>query len=594
MIRVLFGFVPPEHRGAVRRYGLLLGVVIVLRAAACVVLVPLLGRLLSDDPGAAMPWIVAFVVAAVVHGVCQHRLARLAFDLGLHVTRAVQEQMVDRLTRVPVGWPVGARRARIQRTLSSTATSVAQTIGNLVTPLAIAVTLPVAIGVGLLFVSWPLGLTALAMVPILLAAWWAADRSARRADEAFAASVAGVDDRIVEFAQVQRALRAAGRTDPDHSRVGEALDEQRSATVSLLKWSLPGQLLFSVVTQLALIALAAMSLWRLQRGEVTVPEALGLIVVIARYLEPFTSLGELAPTLTAAGGAMRGVDEILRAPIVAGSGDDATGRLGDGPPEVRFEEVSFRYPNATRNSADGVSFVAPAGATTAIVGPSGAGKSTLLSLLARFADADAGRIVVGGNDLRSVDADDYYRNLSVVFQAVHLFEGSIADNVALGRAGAADAALAAAAREARVDEIIERLPAGWNTPVGEGGIALSGGERQRVGIARALLKDAPLLLVDEATSSLDVENEGAIAAALAAGRGRRTTIVVAHRMHTIDQADHIVFVDQGRVVEQGPRDELLRAGGRFAAFHEDRSASASWKISNAASSPTRSPAPQHP
>jgi len=443
-----------------------------------------------------------------------------------------------------------------------------------------AVGLPLAIAVGLLAVAWPLGVAALVATPLLLAAWWGAARCSQRADRAFAAATTELDDRLVEFGRAQRTLRAARRTDPDRSAAGQALASQHLATLRLLRWSVPGQLLFTVAAQLAQLALAIVALWLLRRGDVTVAESLGLVVVAVRFLEPFTNLAELAPALQSANTTLAGIDTVLRAaPLTADDAAAAASSPAAGtPPEVRLDAVRFRYPGATTVTVDGVDLVAPAGQVTAIVGPSGAGKSTLLSLIARFHDTDAGRVLVGGRDVRAVGPTELYRAISFVFQQVYLFEGSIRDNVLVGDPTADDARLAEIAALARLDEVIERLPGGWNTPVGEGGVALSGGERQRVGIARALLKPAPLLLVDEATSALDPENERAIAAALTAARGERTTIVVAHRMQTIEQADHVVFVDAGRVVEAGPRAELLATGGRFAGFHRDQLASGAWTL----------------
>lgn len=577
MIRTLWRITPPSTKPLAARYTALLAAAVVARATTIVLLVPVLGHLFGDDPGSAAPWVALFVAAAAVHALLQYRLGRVGFELGLGVMGHAQQLLAERLVVMPIGWPTGVRRASTQRLLASTTTEIAGAIGNLLTPLVQAVALPAAIAIGLLFVAWPLGLVALAAVPLLIGAWWGANRCSRRADAEFAASITDLDDRILEFARVQRALRAARRSDPDRATVGAALDEQHAATVSLLRWSIPGQVLFSVASQLALIGLAVVALWLLRRGDVTVPQALGLLVVVVRFLDPFTTLGELAPALQSTATTLRGFDEILDAPILSTDGPSLS-PPADSPPEVRFVDVSFRYPGASATTIDGVDFVAPAGATTAIVGPSGAGKSTLLALVARFHDVDRGEIRIGANDVRHLDPDWLHEQLSFVFQNVHLLDGSIADNVRLGRVGATADDLATVAALAHVDEIVERLPAGWNTPVGEAGVALSGGERQRVGIARALLKQAPLLLVDEATSSLDPQAEHAVAAALDATAGSRTTIIVAHRMRTIEHADHIVFVDDGRVVEAGPREQLLAAGGRFAEFHRQRTATQSWTV----------------
>jgi len=581
MIATLIRLVPPHGRATLRRFVALLVLTVVARAATCVLLVPVLSRLFSGDPGRAWPWIGAFTAATAIQAAAQHRLARTGFELGLTVMEEYQHRLVDHIAALPLGAISGTRRAQAQRSIAATAPEIAQTVGNLVTPLVMALALPAAIAVGLLFVAWPLGLAALVASPLLVCAWWAGNRCSKRADAAFAASVTELDDRVLEFARAQRTLRGARRADPERSAAGRALAGQHVATIGLLRWSVPGQLLFSVASQLTLLVLAVVALGLLRRGEVSVTEAVALLVVVVRFLEPFTNLAELAPALQSSATTLRGIAELLAAdPLVARP------ELGDDPPagtpEVRLDGVRFRHPGADADTIAGIDLVAPAGLTTAIVGPSGGGKTTILGLVARFHDVSGGRVLVGGRDVRGVEPAELYGALSVVFQDVYLFEGTIRENVLVADPTATDARLAEIAALARVDEIVERLPGGWDTPVGEGGVALSGGERQRVGIARALLKDAPLLLVDEATSALDAENEAAVVAALAAGRGRRTTLVVAHRMRTIEQADHVVFVDGGRVVEAGPRDELLASGGRFAEFHRDRATSDAWTLGRGA------------
>lgn len=613
MIRLLLALVPPEQQADVRGFVALTAVSAVSRAAACVMLVPLIAGLLSSTPGDAGGWIVAFSAVIGVNSLVQHRLAGRGFALGLVVMENVQHRLVDHLAELPLGWFSATRRTAAQRAVATTGPEVAQTLGNLVTPMVAAVLLPPTIAVGLLFVAWPLGIAALVATPLLLGALWATNRMSRRADAAFAESVADLDGRLVEFARTQRVLRGARRADPARSAAGQALAGQHSATLRLLRFSIPGQLLFSVAGQLALVALAVTTLALEQRGIVSVAECIALLVVVVRFLEPFTTLAELAPALQSAGGTLRGIHDILDAePLAAvasatpasaapspttGNGGD---RAGDGrsrPPTVELTGVSFRHRDGDESAdlddaasgattIDDVSFIARAGATTAIVGPSGSGKSTLLGLIARFHDVDRGVVRIDGRDVRSLDPAALMGGLSMVFQDVYLFEGTIRDNVVVGDPTASAEQLAAVAARARVDEIVDRLPDGWETQVGEGGVALSGGERQRVSIARALLKPAPVLLVDEATSALDTENEGAIAAALAAEREIRTTIVVAHRMRTIEQADHVVFVDAGRIVEAGPPDELLAANGRFAAYQRDRSASRAWTIGHTPSPTT--------
>ena len=226
-----------------------------------------------------------------------------------------------------------------------------------------------------------------------------------------------------------------------------------------------------------------------------------------------------------------------------------------------------------------VSFTAKEGEVTALVGPSGSGKSTCARLAARLWDITAGRITVGGVDISTVDPEVLLTDYSMVFQDVVLFDDTVMENIRLGKRGATDEEVRAAAKAANCDEFVERLPQGYDTPIGENGAKLSGGERQRISIARALLKDAPIVLLDEATASLDVENETKVQGALSRLLQGKTVLVIAHRMRTVAGADHIVVLDDGHVAQQGAPAELMEQGGLYRRMVELQSESARWRLS---------------
>ena len=576
MIRTWISLVPADRRGKVFVYAALAMVSVVVRAVGTVLLVPLVGALFSGTPHHALGWLGWLTAATAAGWVIDTVTARIGFDLGFAVLDHTQHDVADRLPEVRLDWFSSENTATARQAIAATGPELVGLAVNLLTPLLTAVLLPAAIGMALLPVSWQLGLAALGGVPVMLGALWASARLARRADRAAAQANTALTERIIEFARTQPALRAARRVEPARSLVGDALAAQHGATMRLLGMQVPGQLLFSLASQLALILFAGATTALTLSGTLTVPESIALIVVIARYLEPFTSISELAPALESTRATLDGIRSVLSAPIMAAGTEARRGHYD--APRIEFDDVGFSYNGASAPVLDGVSFTLEPGSTTAIVGPSGSGKSTILALTAGLYEPTRGRVLVDGVDVASLDAEARRAASSVVFQHPYLFHGTIRENVSAGDPAAGDDQFSRALTLARVDELTGRLPAGAETVVGEAGSALSGGERQRVSIARALLKPAPVLLVDEATSALDTENEAAVVDALTADPRPRTRVIVAHRLASIRHADRVLFLDTGTIVEDGTVDQLLTAGGRFDEFWRQQQDAAEWRI----------------
>lgn len=576
MIRTLIQLIPHDRRGRLLGYTALTLLSVAVRAAGTVLLVPLVAALFSADPRQALTWLGWLTVATVAGWLIDFACARIGFDLGFAVLDHTQHDVADRLPTIRLDWFTPDNTAVARQSIAATGPELVSLVVNLLTPLISAILLPPAIAVALLGVSWQLGLAALGGVPLLMGALWAANRLSARADTAAGDANTALTERIIEFARTQQALRAARRVEPERSTVGEALAAQHGAAMRLLLMQIPGQLLFSLASQGALILLAGATTALTVTGTLSVPEAIALIVVIARYLEPFTTISELAPAVESTRASLERIRAVLTAPALT-VGDAA---LPDpaAAPRIEFDNVTFGYDAASAPVLDRVSFTLEPGTTTAIVGPSGSGKSTVLALIAGLHEPTGGRVLLDGVDATGLPAAARRAASSMVFQHPYLLDGTIRDNIRVGAPGAEEEVFVRAIELARVDELTGRLPDGVDSAVGEAGAALSGGERQRVSIARALLNPAPVLLVDEATSALDTENEAAIVDALTAELRPRTRVIVAHRLASIAQADRVLFLDNGQIVEDGTIEELRSAGGRFDEFWRQQNDAAGWQI----------------
>ena len=321
---------------------------------------------------------------------------------------------------------------------------------------------------------------------------------------------------------------------------------------------------------IATVALVGSAL--LIRGEIDIPLFFMFLLVASRLYAPLEgALQNLAAVISTKTNINR-MNEILDQPVQTG-----TDRVTNKGYDIVFDHVEFAY-NAGENVLEDVSFTAKQGEVTALIGPAGGGKTTISRLAARFWDADDGVVSIGGVDVSTVDPEALLVDFAQVFQDVVLFDDTIMQNIRLGRPDATDEEVFAAARAANCDDFVSRMPKGYETRIGENGALLSGGERQRISIARAILKNAPIVLLDEATASLDVENETKVQEALSCLLERKTVLVIAHRMRTVMNADQIVLLSGGRVVEMGSPAELLKKNGKYAQMWSSYTESINWKI----------------
>ena len=328
----------------------------------------------------------------------------------------------------------------------------------------------------------------------------------------------------------------------------------------------------AIIIKLGIATTALVGGALLAKGELDLLTFFMFLMLVSRLYDPMQITLQNFAAIIATSIQCERLDEVLSHDIQTGS-DKLTNKGYD----IVFDHVSFAYNNDTDVLKD-VSFTAKQGEVTALIGPSGGGKTTVSRLAARFWDVTSGRITLGGMDISKADPEALLSAYSIVFQDVTLFNQSVMDNIRIGKKDAADEEVMRAAKLANCDEFVSRLPEGYDTVIGENGSELSGGERQRISIARAILKDAPIILLDEASASLDVENETAIQTALSRLVKDKTVIIIAHRMRTVSGADKIVVLSEGRVKESGSPDELMRKGGIFASMVKSQTEGQNWAI----------------
>lgn len=376
------------------------------------------------------------------------------------------------------------------------------------------------------------------------------------------------------------------RTLKSYNQMGEGFGKLKGAyealmAASIRSESVGGALLnfASALIKLGIPILCFTGAYLILGGRLSMVDYLALLVFSTKIVSPLLTQASYLPLMRGYYTSAARVDSVMREEPLRGEGRfDATSK-------IRFDHVSFSYgksggasPEPANLALADVSFSIPAGKLTAIVGPSGSGKSTILRLLARFWDVTDGRILCGEGSLSDADPEEWQRQVSMVMQDVYLFNDTVRGNILFGRGDATDEEMIAAAKRAQCHDFIMALPQGYDTMVGEGGSTLSGGEKQRISIARALLKDAPLLLLDEPTASLDARNETLVQRALSEVVQGRTVVMIAHRLKTVRNADQILVVDRGRVVERGRHDELMALEGTYARLWRLQNESRAWRL----------------
>ena len=519
-------------------------------------------------PALFLGLVIAFVILSFVTHLQQYHAT---YGLVYNEVKSTRLSLAERLRKLPLGYFGKRDLADLTETLMGDVNRMEHVWSHVLGYLYGAYISTAIIAVCLLVYDWRLTIACLWGVPVAFGLLFGTRKISARASERTKQAAIRVSDGIQEALENVREIRATNQEVRYLAGLNQKIDDHEKVTIQ-------GELgtgIFvnaaSVIMRLgvATTILAGASL--IVSGQIDFMLLFLFLLVITRVYAPFDqSLALIAELFVSQVSADR-MNEIYDTPTAEGA--EVFQPKGH---DIVFDHVGFAYDK--KKVLDGVNFTAREGEVTALVGPSGSGKSTCARLAARLWDVTEGTIRVGGVDISTVDPEALLTDYSMVFQDVVLFDDTVMENIRLGKRGATDQEVRAAAEAANCGEFIRRLPQGYDTPIGENGAKLSGGERQRISIARALLKNAPIVLLDEATASLDVENETKVQGALSRLLAGKTVLVIAHRMRTVAGADHIVVLENGHVAEQGTPAELMERGGLYRRMVELQSESARWKL----------------
>ena len=519
-------------------------------------------------PALFLGLVIAFVILSFVTHLQQYHAT---YGLVYNEVKSTRLSLAERLRKLPLGYFGKRDLADLTETLMGDVNRMEHVWSHVLGYLYGAYISTAIIAVCLLVYDWRLTIACLWGVPVAFGLLFGTRKISARASERTKQAAIRVSDGIQEALENVREIRATNQEVRYLAGLNQKIDDHEKVTIQ-------GELdtgIFvnaaSVIMRLgvATTILAGASL--ILSGQIDFMLLFLFLLVITRVYAPFDqSLALIAELFVSQVSADR-MNEIYDTPTAEGA--EVFQPKGH---DIVFDHVGFAYDK--KKVLDGVNFTAREGEVTALVGPSGSGKSTCARLAARLWDVTEGTIRVGDVDISTVDPEALLTDYSMVFQDVVLFDDTVMENIRLGKRGATDEEVRAAAEAANCGEFIRRLPQGYDTPIGENGAKLSGGERQRISIARALLKNAPIVLLDEATASLDVENETKVQGALSRLLAGKTVLVIAHRMRTVAGADHIVVLENGRVAEQGTPAELMEKGGLYRRMVELQSHSAQWQL----------------
>lgn len=503
------------------------------------------------------------------------------YDTQMDVGLEARVRLGEKLRSMPLEYLTGRQSGDLNVVVSGNVNDVVMIMGGLYGIVVNTIVAPITTVLILLFIDWRLALALAAIFPLAMPLYQKMRSVTARENRVSAEAHAKVTTNLVEYAQGLEVLRATRQVGSKSERLQDSLADLRHKQSVAANWSVIPNIALSSIVQIGMLLVTMLGAYLVLGGTLEVAVLFAMLAIAIRFAEPLSIFASLASMFDFMEAGLERITALLQVKPLSVSH----------PPkqldnfDISFEQVDFAY--APENEGEegekvlhGVSFFSSEKTLTALVGESGGGKTTITKLITRYADPQHGSIKIGGVDIRDIEPTELMRHISVVFQDVYLFDDSIRDNIRMAKPTATDAEVEAAAEAANCHDFIMRLPDGYDTTVGEIGGALSGGERQRISIARAILKDAPIVLLDEPTSALDTESEVAVQRAIDRLVEDKTVVVIAHRLSTVVAADMILVLDDGRIIERGTHDFLLELDGRYAAMWAAQQSARRWKVAS--------------
>ena len=516
-----------------------------------------LGIMVVSVAGAALCWYLA-------HNSEGHANYRMCGEKRIHIG--------ERMKYMPMGYFNAQSLGSLTAAATSTMSDLESMSFAVIARTVVGMIRTAVFSLAIMCFDWRIGLVFFVGTLLFL---WVNSRLLKKSRELSPGRLAAqtkLVDAVLEYIQGMSVVRAFHGDKAAKQTLNNTIKETENQNFKLERKRIPYNVLEQVVLRVTSVLAILLSIWLFLQGNMSLFTCLMMVVSAFLVYSELESAGEMFFMLPMIDASIDRVEEIDRAPRMDESGSVQVPKSHD----ISFDHVDFSY--GDRKIIDDVSFTIPEGTTTAIVGPSGSGKTTLTSLMARFWDVKKGSVKLGGIDVKDYSLDSLMSNFSMVFQNVYLFNDSIENNIKFGKPEASHEEVVAAAKAARCHDFIMALPDGYDTVIGEGGATISGGERQRLSIARAMLKDAPVVILDEATANVDPENEAELQAAIEALTGGKTIIMIAHRLKTVRHANQILVVDHGRIVQHGTHDQLIQQKGIYADFILNRKTAIDWKI----------------